>query len=114
MGSYNALEGKEDFEMENRKDFRASFPGNCNGYKRKGDAPDSVGDICGTCSLEESCVHLEMVQLVNAIEGCLPLSGKLTPAGEIARDFLTRSRRLLLDLSKWVTDCKKETSKKAN
>jgi len=100
--------------MENQKLSRANFPGNCNGYKMRADPNDTSGNLCGTCLREASCVHLEMVQLANAIEGCLPLSGKLTPAGEIARDFLTRSRRLLLDLIEWVTECKKETSKKAN
>ena len=100
--------------MENRKDFRASFPGNCNGYKRKGDAPDSVGDICGTCLFEEFCVYLEIVQLSDAMNGCVPLSKKSTPAGKLVREFLGRAKYLLVELSGSVKVLNEKTSEQVD
>jgi len=100
--------------MENQKDFRADFPGNCNGYMRKDNAPDSSGNLCGTCLFEEFCVYLEIVQLSDAMKGCLPLSKKSTPAGKLVREFLGRAKYLLVELSGSVKVLNEKTSEQVD
>ena len=81
--------------MENLKQTMAGLPyrcgpnfaSHCDEYARDGNAPDFVEDRCGTCLSVESCVHVHIIQLLDAMEGCGPLIRKGDETQRIVDDF---------------------------
>ena len=90
-------------------DFAADLAIQCDDYTRNGKAPDAGRDTCRTCLFEGSCVYVEIMQLVNAVRGCVPLYMKPTPTGKIVLDFLRKCEDRLFQL---ISECNEKTSKK--